>query len=455
LHHKKGVRFLLTHPAGGLFLDPGLGKTSITLKAFQALQQAKVARRMLVIAPLRPCYLVWPAEQTKWRDFNSINMQLLHDSTLHDSYINKDVDVYVTNPDSLPWLLDSRRFARLQADTLCIDESSKFKHTKIRRFKLLKRFLPSFERRWILTGSPNPNGYLDLFGQIYILDLGKALGQYVTHYRTQYFFQTGFMGYEWRLQKGAEQRIHKALKPLVLRLDADDYLNMPKQVDSTVRVELPTKARKAYEELEHELITEFDSGHVVTALSKGSVYIKCAQVANGGLYHNPEDYESSRTFEHIHDAKTEALRDLVEELQGTPLLIAYEFKHDIVRIRKMLGDIPMLGEGSLKQDVRLEEQWNAGKLPLLLGHPASVGHGLNLQSGQAHHVAWYGLTWDFELYDQFNRRIRRSGNRNKQVFVYHFVARNTVDEAKIRALKSKAHTQRNLLDALRVYLRDK
>jgi SNF2 family DNA or RNA helicase len=458
LHHRLGVQWLLKHGSAGLWLDPGLGKTSISLKAFSILREEGIAERALVVAPLRPMYMVWPAEIEKWQQFNHLRYSILHDAH-KDEALEAEADMYFVNPDGLDWLCDPRRMKQLDADVLIVDESSKFKHTNTQRFKLLKEYLPRFKRRWALTGSPNPNGYLDLFGQLYLLDLGKSLGSYVTHYRTKYFYSTGFGGYEWKLQEGAEQKIQKAIKPYILRLDAADYIELPRTPPpNVIRVEMPAKARKVYDEMEEEMITVLQGGHTVKALSAGSASGKCWQIANGGLYYKREDELRNRPKQ-LHDAKTDALVDLVEELQGGQLLVAYWFKHDLMRIeaamKKVLGKqfaakFAVLGGGTIKRDLVLQNEWNSGQLQIMAGHPQSVGHGLNLQRG-GNHVAFYSLLWDYELYDQFIRRILRSGCKHAAVHVHHFVTSQTTDEAMMRALSSKHTTQKQLLDALRTY----
>ena len=475
---KRAVKFLLQHAAAGLFLEPGLSKTAITLAAIKILKKEKLLNRVLVIAPLRVCYLVWPAEAALWEDFNELRVSVLHGKDKEDNF-KEDADIYVINPEGLPWLVAAGRLQKLRCDTLVIDESSKFKHTRTQRFRLLKEHLGKFRRRWILTGSPNPNGYLDLFGQIFLLDLGKSLGAYITHYRMKYFTPTGYGGYTWRLNSGADKLIQQAIKPLVLRLDAKDYLDLPEVIENVIRVELPEKARKIYDDLEAELLATLEGGHVVTAVSAGAMTNKISQVANGGLYYEETfcDHKCDgarvgtctcfaegrckapgrRAVGELHNAKTEALVDLVDELQGAPLLVAYEFQHDLKRIRAALGkDLPAIGGGvNMKDTTAIVASWNRGELPVLAAHPAAMGHGLNMQGGGCQHVCWYGITWDYELYDQFNRRINRQGNKHAAIYVHHLVARETVDEAKMRALKVKKRTQNDLLDALRAYARSR
>lgn len=445
------VKFLLTHGAAALFLDPGLGKTSIVLKAFQHLLKAGTSERMLVVAPLRVCYLVWPAEAQKWADFQHLRVEVLHGPKKQQA-LEREADVYVINPEGLEWLFSEGRFKKLGADLLVVDESSKFKHTNTRRFKMLKPFLPKFSRRWILTGTPAPNGLMDLFGQVFLLDLGRALGQFITRFRDTFFNQVGF---EYRLKVDGAERIHEAIKPLALRLRDEDHLELPKIVVNDIRVVLPPKARAVYDDMEQRMFAELDAGEV-TAVSAGVASMKCRQIANGGIYRDRAERAMAKTKREewalIHDAKTDALEDLVEELAGQPLLIAYEFNHDLERLRARFGkDLPYIGAGvSPKQTAELEAAWNRGELPIMAGHPASIGHGLNLQRA-GNHVAWYSITWDLELYDQFLRRVRRQGNKHTHVFLHRFIASQTVDELVVASLRFKDRTQTTFLDALSTY----
>lgn len=455
---RRAVKFLLEHAAAGLLLDPGLGKTSITLAAFKILKREGMAERMLVIAPRRVCHLVWPKEIAKWADFNELKAVVLHGAK-KEQRLSEDADIYVINPEGLPWLLETgkKRLSRLDIDTLCVDESSKFKRSDTQRFKTLRPFLPKFQRRWILTGSPAPNGLLDLFGQVYILDLGNALGAYVTHYRATHFSPAGFGGFTYKIDDGAEKDIYKKLKNLCLRMDADDYLQLPQVIPNTIEIELPEEARRVYDELEEEMFTVLEGGHEVVAVSAGVLTMKVSQVANGGLYYGEGELgeKQRRLAKVLHEEKTDALEQLVDELQGSPLLVAYEFQHDLARLQKRFGkDVPYIGGGVTdKAAARIEADWNAGDIPLLFGHPAAMGHGLNFQEGNCAHVAWYSIIWDFELYDQFNRRVRRQGNSAKRVFIHHIVAKDTVDEVKLGVLGWKHRTQKKLLDALRGHVR--
>lgn len=468
-YQKKAVKFLLEHAASALFLDPGLGKTSITLAAIKLLKQKKVLDKVLLIAPLRVCYSVWPKEVEKWQDFHGLKIQVLHGSK-KDEALKADADVYVINPEGLEWLLqvkktktasgktkvevDLRRWKALGFDTLVVDELSKFKHVATNRFKALKLVLHTFRRRWGLTGSPASNGLLDLFGQCFILDQGRTLGPYISHYRMKYFVPS-HDGFSWTIREGAEDEIYERINPLALRMAADDYLDMPTLIENNIRVDLPSKVMEVYDRLENDLIAKLD-GNLVVATNAAAASMKCRQVANGGIYLDPEIEsliklpKSKREWANLHTEKVDALADLIEELQGSPLLVAYDFEHDLDRLRERLGkDIPYIGGGvNAKRSAELEKAWNAGQLPVLLGHPQAMAHGLNLQE-MGHHVCWHSLTWDYELYDQFIRRVLRQGNKSKKVFVHHIIARGTVDEVVLAAVKSKRRGQNALFDALK------
>lgn len=468
-YQKKAVKFLLEHAASALFLDPGLGKTSITLAAVKLLKQKKLLDKVLLIAPLRVCYSVWPKEVSKWTDFGGLKVAVLHGPRKEEA-LKSEADVYVINPEGLDWLLqakktktaqgktkvdvDLRRFKNLGFDTLVVDELSKFKHTNTNRFKGLKLVLNTFRRRWGLTGSPASNGLLDLFGQCYVLDQGRTLGPYISHYRMKYFVPS-HDGFSWNIREGAEQEIYERLSPLALRMAADDYLDMPTLIENNIRVDLPDNVMVMYNQLEEDLIAKIDA-KVVVASTAAAASMKCRQVANGGLYLDPEVQalvklpKSKREWVNLHTEKVDALADLIDELQGSPLLVAYDFEHDLDRLREKLGqDVPYIGGGvSAKRSAELEQLWNAGKLPVLLGHPQAMAHGLNLQE-MGNHVCWHSLTWDYELYDQFIRRVLRQGNKAKKVFCHHIMARGTVDEVVLAAVKSKRKGQNALFDALK------
>lgn len=447
-YQKKAIRFLLQNSCAGLFLDPGLGKTSITLAALNVLRSEGVATKTLIIAPLRVCYSVWPKELKKWTEFRGLTYTILHGKT-KEWDLAKEYDIYLINPEGLQWLFDSKMFKKAGFNTLVVDESSKFKDSSTQRFKRLRSALHTFDRRYILTGSPAPNSLLDLFGQIYILDLGKSLGKFITKYRDTFFYPAGFKGYDWKPKPNAERTIQERIGPLVLRMDAEDYLKLPELIVNNIEVELPKDAWEIYKEMENDYVAGVDNGSIVAsnaAVASG----KCSQVANGGIYDaDKKDYV-------IHEEKARAVLDLIEELGGSPCLVAYEYGHDLKRLQKVLGkEVPYIGGGvTTKRAAEIEDAWNKGQIPVLLGQPQSIAHGLNLQNA-GHHVVWHSLTWNYENYDQFIRRIRRQGNEHSKVFVHHIVAKDTVDELKLFAMNRKFRTQKDLFDALNKFIRTK
>lgn len=471
-YQKKGVKFLLEHAAAALFLDPGLGKTSITLAALKLLKAKGLVERVLLVAPLRVCHSVWPREREKWFDFHGLRLVVLHGKN-KDALLNADADVFVINPEGLEWLLkpvktrtaagkvrvavDLRHWKDLGFDTLVIDELSKFKHPSSQRFKMMKLVLHTFARRWGLTGSPAPNGLMDLFGQCYMLDQGRSLGPYITHYRNT-FFDLQRDGFTWRLKKDAEAAIYERVKPLALRMAAEDYLEMPARVENNIRVDLPEPIMRMHDQLHDDLLARLADG-VVTAANAAVATGKCRQVASGAIYQDPDVIallrlpSRNREVMELHDQKLQALEDLIDELQGSPLLVAYDFNHTLDRLKAWFGkrwpELPYIGGGvSPKRAAALETAWQAGELPVLFGHPQSIAHGLNLQ-GRGRHVCWLDLTWDYELYDQFIRRVLRQGTEARQVFVHHILARDTIDETVLAVLKGKRRGQQALFDALK------
>lgn len=447
---ERGVEHLMNRMAGGLALDPGMGKTSITLSAFLLLKRAGLVRSMLVVAPLRVCRTVWRQEGAKWSQFKDLKFSLLHGPKKDDA-LKAVADIYLINPEGIMWLAQKYFGRSLPYDIVTIDELTKFKNHTSERSKALRPRLKQVARRWGLTGSMAPNGYMDLFGQMLMLDDGAALGRYITHYRDNYF-QLDYDGFTYDLMPGAERRIVEKIAPYWLQLSADDYLRMPALVTDPIFCELSAADRRLYDKMKKDMIAELPEG-VVTAANAAATYSKLSQMANGSVYIGDD-----HAVAHIHDEKLDALEDLVEELNGKPLLLAYEFNHDLERIRERFGVldkktgkkvIPYLGKGTTEaQETEWIAAWNRGEIPLFPCHPASAGHGLNLQEGNAAHVCWFGITWDLELWDQFIRRVRRQGNTATHVINHMLVVRGTIDELKLEALSDKDTTQTRLLKLL-------
>ena len=439
----RAIKMLLGQQSGGLFLDPGLGKTSTILATFKILKAKGHVNKLLIVAPLRPVYKVWPDEVKKWENFKELTYTILHGPD-KERNLKKDVDIYIINPEGLLWLFDPKT-VRPQFDALCIDESTKFKNSQSKRFKLLKPLLQSFKRRWILTGTPNPNGIEDLFGQIYILDLGRSLGRYITHFRTNYFVRAGYNLYDWKPRPGAFDEIVDKISPLILQLSAEDYLEMPELVYRNIEVTLNEEVMGKYRDVEEAFFTELEGGTIIAA-NAAAAGTKCRQIANGAVYGAVEGDEQ-RVWYPIHDEKLDALESFLEELSGKPCLVMYEFDHDRERILQRLGDIPVLGDMSPKKFSETVDRFNRGEIPVLLGHPGSMAHGLNLQA-TCHHMVWFGITWNLEYYDQAIARIYRQGQQSERVFIYHIVSRGTLDEVVLTRLNQKDREQQSLLRAL-------
>lgn len=436
---------MISRGGAGLFMEPGLGKTSVVLAAFKILKDKGMVKRMLVIAPRRVMRMVWPDEISKWSQFENLNFAILHGND-KDVLSTMDADIYIINPEGLRWFMTSGAYERVKADVLCVDELSKFKHSRTERFKLLKHKLNDFRWRWGLTGSPVANGMMGLFGQCYVLDQGAALGRYITHFRNKYFYQRPHDTFGYYLKDDAEERIREAIQPIALSMQAEDYLELPELVNQEVLVTLPPTARTVYKSLEDNFLAELEGGDIA-AMSAAAVGMKLRQICNGAVYD-----EHGETH-HIHDEKLEALLDIMEELDGAPALVLYEFNHDKERLLKQFGEgTPVLGGGisDAKADMYCAA-FNAGTIPMLLAHPASAGHGLNLQRS-ANHIIWFGLPWDLELYDQSIRRIRRQGNQHSHVFVHHILASGTLDQRILRVLTDKDVTQKSFMSALRAEL---
>lgn len=440
-YQKRAMKMLLELPSVGLFLDPGLGKTSVALGAFSILKRAGHVKRMLVVAPLRPCYTTWPSELKKWAEFNNLRYVIVHGPDKEDA-LECDADIYIINVDAVKWLFDKdrERFRLINADVLCIDESTKFKHTNTERFKAIKRCLVNFPRRWILTGTPAPNGLLDLFGQMYLLDMGASLGRFVTHFKNEYFEQD-YSGFNWIPRPTAMDEITEKIKPKTIRLRAEDYLNMPALQTVDIMVDLPPAARTIYKKMQDDFLVQLGDDPYIAA-NAAVAGMKCRQIANGAMYTTPPAYEV------IHDEKIRALEELIEELSGQPVLVIYEFKHDYDRLNKVLPGPNLTGSSGIEL-VRLVENFGSASVPILYGHPASMGHGIDGLQRRCHHIVLFGLTWDLELYDQVIARVWRQGQESEHVMLYRILAAKTMDEKVAKILAGKDRTQRALSAALR------
>lgn len=463
---KKAVKFLLEHACAALFLDPGLGKTSITLAALLLLFKKEMINKVLIIAPLRVCFAVWPKELAKWSDFNKLTYVVLHGPN-KEALLAENVQIYLINPEGLEWLLgvtkdktptgkvrvhvDYKRWKKLGFDVLVVDELTKFKHSSSQRFKALKLVHHTFGRRWGLTGSPTANGLEDLFSQAYILDQGRSLGGFITHYRRKYF-DLNPDGMTYRLKLGADDLIYERISPLALRMSADDYLTLPPLIINKIVIDLPDDARRIYDQLEDDLITQV-LDKTVLASNAAVASGKCRQVTGGAVYLTPDVLElikppkGKREWVDIHDQKLDALESVVEELQGKPLIVGYEFGHELERLRKRFPDAVFATDIKPSNFAALESTWNRGEIDLLIGQTSSLYLGLNLQ-GCGEHICFYTTPWDFEVYDQLIRRLRRQGSKAQTITAHHLIAAGTVDQTVMHALNRKDKGQKAFFAAL-------
>jgi len=447
----RAIESMCGKPSYALFLDPGMGKTSSSLATACLLKDAGEMTAALITAPIRPARNTWPQEIAKWTDFTGLTVSLVMGTPKQRiAALRVVADVYIINPEQIAWLAEVVAADRslLRADVLFVDESTKFKNGQSKRFKALREILPLFRRRYILTGTPSPQSMEDLWSQIFILDNGARLGRSLTQFRKRYFDefpQRG--GYSlWVLREGADDEIFAKIADICLRLDARDHLDMPEVIENKIVVTLSDATMEQYRTFADEAVLGVANGEI-TAGNAAAVSMKLRQMANGAVY------DAEGAVHELDDAKLEALRDLIEEQSGQPLLVAVAFQHDADRIRKFLGDdtIPYLGGGmSNNYADKTIAAWNKGELPVVMAHPASVAHGLNLQSG-GNAICWFSLTWSLEDYIQFNARVWRQGQTAKTVVFHYIMAENTIDGYVLDVLTGKNEKQVSLFNALKAY----
>jgi len=462
-YQNRAVEFTKKNRYSALFLDMGLGKTVSLLTAIVDLLKTRDIRRVLLVAPVRVMYGVWRQEARKWEHTRHLRFKLLHGNEYYRiQAMNSGAEIHIINPEQLAWLIRvlaaycKRKSYDFPYDMLAIDESSMFKNHKALRFKKLKPLLKRFKRRVIMTGTPSPNGLLDLWSQMYIVDEGMRLGSAIDRYRRRFFQQADYNGYKFEANDGAEQTINGLIRPVVLCMQAEDYIDMPKIVRNVVYVDLPPDARAKYDRFEKEFFLDLDHGHVVDAETAATLSMKCQQLANGMLYVNEEDDEGSVVARHvvkIHDAKLKALEE-IREGTGDQLLIGFAFRHDLIGLQKMFPQAKVMGggnKGNARDTGTIIKQWQQRKVGELLVHPASAAHGLDGLQHACHTIVNFGLTYSLEWHLQLMRRIQRPGQPNPFVVAHYIVARNTVDEVIMAAIDRKAKGQQNIIDALKEY----
>lgn len=436
-YQEYAITRILDTPRVGLFLDMGLGKTVSALTAVDKLINDRFeVHRVLVIAPLRVAKLTWAAEVDKWDHLSLKVVKVLGNESKRLQALAENADIYVINRENVPWLADLFKGKRWPFDMVIIDESSSFKNPRSLRFRALRKVLPQIKRMVLLTGTPSPRSLMDLWPQLYLLDRGERLGRTLTAYRSAYFRpgkSNGFTIYEWLPNKDAEEKIYKAIGDICVSMSAADWLDIPEKMDNIIEVELPLKARKIYDTLKRDYAITIQQDDI-TAVNAAVLTGKLLQVANGALYHD------DKTYTEIHKAKIDALKELAESAT-TPVIVFYWLKSDLERLKREFPKARTL------EDEKDLTDWNNGKIDMLLLHPSSAGHGLNLQAG-GHTIIWFGLTWSLELYQQANARLHRQGQRSS-VIVHHILARDTMDERVLKALQQKRMGQDSLLAAVR------
>lgn len=440
-YQQKAKQWIVDHPSAGIFLGCGLGKTVITLTAIQDMLYTEVGK-VLVIAPLRVAATVWAEEAAKWDHLKGLRcVKVLGTVKDRCTALDRDADVYVINRENTDWLV---RWAQQRKhwpfDMVVLDELSSFKSPSAARFKALRRVRPAIGRVVGLTGTPAPNGLLDLWSQVYLLDEGQRLGKTLGGFRTRYFDpgrRNGQIVFNWNPKPGASEAIYELLSDICISMQAKDYLDLPDRIDQTITVQLDQAARKAYDTMEEQMLLPLRDTEI-TAANAAVVTGKLLQLANGAIY------DADRQYHVIHDAKLDALEELVEAAQGDPVLVYYSYQHDLKRI---LDRFPKAKQLTTSEDVT---RWNRGQIPLMLAHPDSAGHGLNLQQG-GHILVWFGITWSLEKYQQANARLHRQG-QGKPVTVYHIVAEGTMDEQVMRILDKKDLRQNALIEAVKARL---
>lgn len=429
--------FILEHPKAGMLLEMGLGKTVITLTAIDVLiNELFEVDRVLVIAPKRVAEDTWTREHAKWDHLRHLRVsKVLGSPEQRRRALAVDADIYVIGRDNVVWLVEQCR-QDWPFDMVVIDELSSFKNPQAKRFRALKKVIPKASRVVGLTGTPSANGLMDLWAEIYLLDRGERLGHTLGAYREKYFrpgARNGYVVFKWEPLRGSREKIEAAISDICISMSADDYLTLPKRIDNLIPVKLSPQEMKQYKTMEAEKLLHIDDEDVV-ALNAAAVMTKLLQIANGSVYSHEGNVVR------LHDAKLEALLEIIDTTDS-PVLIFYSYKHDLAAIKAAIPGARTL-DGP--EDIA---EWNAGRVQVLLAHPASVGYGLNLQEG-GHVVVWYGLTWSLELYQQANARLYRQG-QDKPVIIHHLIAEGTVDEQVMRALQEKDMSQAALMAALK------
>ena len=430
------IDFIYNTPKCAVWAGLGLGKTVTTLTAITDLLDSFSVSKVLIIAPLRVANSVWHTESKRWTHTKDLTFSIVTGSEKERiSALFKSADIYVINRENVQWLVEHYK-TKWPYDLVVIDESSSFKSASSQRFKALKKVRTLTDRMVQLTGTPSPNGLIDVWSQMFLLDGGERLGKTMSAYKMR-FFEAGYNGYSFKPVKNADKIIHKLIDDIVISLNVDDYLEMPERIDTVMRVNIPPARLAEYKQLEREFLIQINDAEIV-AYNAATLAGKLLQYCNGAMY-----TDELKNWTEIHTAKLDALDEILEDNQDENLLIAYNYKTDLIRLKARYPDAVVLDN-----DPDIITRWNNGQIKILLAHPASAGHGLNLQHGGCI-IVWFGLNWSLELYQQFNGRLHRQG-QTKPVRIVHIVADGCIDDKVMRAIENKAQTQDELLNALKL-----
>lgn len=440
-YQKYATEFILTHPIAAVFLEMGLGKSVITLTAlFDLCLDQFLIRKVLVIAPLRVARDTWPSEIKKWDHLDGLLYSVVVGTEAERrAALMRKADVYIINRENVDWLITKSKIS-FDFEMVIIDELSSFKSFQAKRFKSLLKARPIVKRIVGLTGTPSSNGFMDLWAEFRILDLGQRLGRYITHYRNAYFTpdkRNGEVIFSYKPLPGAEEAIYEKISDITISMRSCDYLKLPECVINEVPVVMSEKEMSIYDRFREDMVAKIKDQEI-DAANAAVLSGKLLQMANGAVY------DDDKKALHIHDRKLDALEDLIEGANGKPVLIAYWYQHDADRIKARFD----VREIKTSKDI---EDWNAGKISAAIIHPASAGHGLNLQTGGST-LIWFGLTWSLELYQQTNARLHRQGQKDT-VVIHHIIAKGTIDEQVMKALRKKEKTQDALIDAVKANLK--
>ena len=435
-YQRAAMQWILDKPKCGLFLDMGLGKTVTTLTALDYLMyQEFEIDKALVVAPKRVVTDTWARECQKWDHLNHLKVSpIVGTPRERRAAIRRQADIYLVSRDNIKWLIETLD-GYWPYDVLVLDELSSFKNPQTNRFKALRKVAYKCKRVIGLTGTPAPNGYTDLWSQIYLLDQGERLGKTLTDFRRRYCEAIRYPYFvKWSVPKEHLHDIDRKISDICISMTAKDYLKLPPVYSIIMNVTLDKKAQRAYDEMKQEAVLEL-AGTEIIGVTAAALMNKLLQIAGGAVY------DDDGAVTEIHDAKLEALEQIIEESQGQPVLVFYSYRFDASRIRRRFPEARTM---ETDQDI---SDWNAGTVPLMLAHPASCGHGLNLQEG-GHIIVWFGPTWSLELYQQANARLNRQG-QDKPVMIYHLIASGTVDERVMEAIQNKSTTQAALIDCVK------